>query len=278
MDNIKFGNFIAELRKEKSMTQKELAEKLNITDKAISKWERGLSFPDIVMLKPLSEIFNVSIIELLNGERENIKEIDIDSRIVKILEQKEYEKNKKVRKVIGISFLIVIIFTIILYTIGWSKAELKTYNPIRAVIGYIQVTKFNKEYEVVGNLPTKTIYANSNFDVEKYMNERGYGNIGDLGIKTGDDFYVKGESRVLVEKYARRGVIIYEWNREEYCSEESLKALKEKEEYSKRQKINDSQTLNEIQNVNEVQNLLVEELIPVVPLNITSTVTNSIEE
>ena len=55
MDNVKFGQFIAKLRKEKNMTQKELAEKLHLTDKAISKWERGLSFPDIATLKPLSE-------------------------------------------------------------------------------------------------------------------------------------------------------------------------------------------------------------------------------
>ena len=50
MDNEKFGKFIQKLRKEKNMTQKQLGEKLNITDKAISKWERGLSFPDISML------------------------------------------------------------------------------------------------------------------------------------------------------------------------------------------------------------------------------------
>lgn len=49
MDNQKFGDFIKKLRKEKGLTQKELGDKLNITDKAISKWEIGLSFPDITM-------------------------------------------------------------------------------------------------------------------------------------------------------------------------------------------------------------------------------------
>jgi transcriptional regulator with XRE-family HTH domain len=69
MDNNKFGMFITELRKEKKLTQKELGKELNISDKAISKWERGLSFPDISMLIPISNFFNISIVELLNGER-----------------------------------------------------------------------------------------------------------------------------------------------------------------------------------------------------------------
>ena len=67
MDAMKTGNFIAQKRKEKNMSQKELAEHLHITDKAISKWERGLSFPDITILIPLSEILNVSLYDLLTG-------------------------------------------------------------------------------------------------------------------------------------------------------------------------------------------------------------------
>ena len=67
MDARKTGRFIAEKRKEKNMSQKELAEHLHITDKAISKWERGLSFPDITILIPLSEVLNVSIYDLLTG-------------------------------------------------------------------------------------------------------------------------------------------------------------------------------------------------------------------
>lgn len=54
MDAKKFGTFIAQVRKENGMTQAELAEKLNITDKAVSKWERGLGFPDINIIEPLA--------------------------------------------------------------------------------------------------------------------------------------------------------------------------------------------------------------------------------
>lgn len=63
MDNKKFGAFIAAQRKEKGLTQKELADKLCVTDKAVSKWERGLGFPDIKLIEPLSEALDVSILE-----------------------------------------------------------------------------------------------------------------------------------------------------------------------------------------------------------------------
>lgn len=67
MDAKKTGNFIVNRRKAINMTQKELADKLHITDKAVSKWERGLSFPDISSLIPLSEVLNVSLYDLLTG-------------------------------------------------------------------------------------------------------------------------------------------------------------------------------------------------------------------
>lgn len=69
MDNRKFGEFIYSLRKQKGWTQTELAERLNVTDKAVSKWERGVSFPDISLVEPLAEVFDVSALEILRGER-----------------------------------------------------------------------------------------------------------------------------------------------------------------------------------------------------------------
>ena len=68
MDAEKTGKIISERRKKLNMTQKELADKLHITDKAVSKWERGLSFPDISVLIPLAEILNISLYDLLKGE------------------------------------------------------------------------------------------------------------------------------------------------------------------------------------------------------------------
>ena len=69
MDYDKIGKFIAASRKEKELTQNELAEKLNITDRAVSRWERGKGCPDISLLEDLSKILDVSIIELLKGEK-----------------------------------------------------------------------------------------------------------------------------------------------------------------------------------------------------------------
>ena len=69
MDNQKIGSFIRDLRKEKDMTQRDLANRLHITDRAVSKWERGLNAPDIALLEPLAEALEVSIPELIRGER-----------------------------------------------------------------------------------------------------------------------------------------------------------------------------------------------------------------
>ena len=69
MDQIKIGRFIAECRKEKNLSQLQLAEKLNITDKAISKWERGISKPSSSIMLELCEILGISVNELLNGEK-----------------------------------------------------------------------------------------------------------------------------------------------------------------------------------------------------------------
>ncbi len=69
MNSYDVGRFISELRKEKEMTQKDLAEKLNVTDKAVSKWETGRSVPDVSLLIDLSEILGVTVIELLKGEK-----------------------------------------------------------------------------------------------------------------------------------------------------------------------------------------------------------------
>ena len=69
MDKNITGRFIAELRKQKGFTQKELAEKLIVTDKAISRWETGKGLPDTSLLKPLGDVLGVSITELLSGKR-----------------------------------------------------------------------------------------------------------------------------------------------------------------------------------------------------------------
>ena len=69
IDKEKFGAFVAQLRKEKGLMQKQLAERLYVSDKAVSKWERGLSLPDVAILVPLAEILGVTVTELLECRR-----------------------------------------------------------------------------------------------------------------------------------------------------------------------------------------------------------------
>lgn len=64
-----FGQFLNQLRREKGWTQKDLAERLYVSDKAVSKWERGLSLPDVALLLPLAGALGVSVTELLEGRR-----------------------------------------------------------------------------------------------------------------------------------------------------------------------------------------------------------------
>ncbi len=64
VEKTKFGAFVARRRREQGLTQKALAEKLHVTDKAVSKWERGLSYPDVTLLEPLAETFGPGVTEL----------------------------------------------------------------------------------------------------------------------------------------------------------------------------------------------------------------------
>lgn len=69
MDAQKFGSFVAQIRKENKMTQADLAGKIHVTDKAVSRWERGLGFPDMNTIEPLAEALGISVVELMKSER-----------------------------------------------------------------------------------------------------------------------------------------------------------------------------------------------------------------
>lgn len=99
MDQVKIGNFIAEIRKEKRMTQKELAEAIGVSDKAISKWECGNGMPEMSMLLPLCQELQINVNELLSGERlsENSYSQKAEENIMNLMQEKE-ENNKQNRK------------------------------------------------------------------------------------------------------------------------------------------------------------------------------------
>ena len=96
MDLIKIGKFIASCRKEKKLTQEQLAEKLLITDRAVSKWERGLSLPDADKMLDLCNTLDINVNELLNGEKIDMKNFEkkTDELLVELAKLDEI-KNKK---------------------------------------------------------------------------------------------------------------------------------------------------------------------------------------
>ena len=97
MSNEEFGKLIKKLRQQKKMTQKELGEKLHITDKAISKWERGISFPDLEMINSIAEVFNVPVSTLIDTESKNTEKDTAASYKASIFKRKEskYFSNKE---------------------------------------------------------------------------------------------------------------------------------------------------------------------------------------
>ena len=91
MDQVRIGKFIAKCRKEKNMTQAELAEKLNITDRAISKWETGKGMPDSSIMLDLCKELNITVNELLSGEMIKMENYDrkAEENFIKLQKEKE---------------------------------------------------------------------------------------------------------------------------------------------------------------------------------------------
>ena len=94
ISNEKFGLFVTELRKKKNLTQKGLAEKLYVSDKTVSKWERGLSMPNVVLLIPIADILDVTVTELLRGEKIDTQK-NIDKKEIEELRSKKTAAGRK---------------------------------------------------------------------------------------------------------------------------------------------------------------------------------------
>ena len=116
MDQIKTGSLIAARRKQMGLTQKELADKLDVSDRTISKWERGAGFPDISLIEPLSDALNLTVLELLHGEeqptspeqehsaRETLQAIEPQVRQIKT----RFRKSVLIFAVLALFFCIVV--------------------------------------------------------------------------------------------------------------------------------------------------------------------------
>ena len=124
MDAIRFGKFITELRKENHLTQMQLAEKLHVTDKAVSRWERGHGFPDINTIEPLAEVLGVSVLEIMRAERTTLATVSNKEAEAVLMDsfelvqkQRKKERRNAIKMIIGIAGIITMVFLI--DNMGW---------------------------------------------------------------------------------------------------------------------------------------------------------------
>ena len=109
MNQIKIGKFIAECRRNKNLTQLQLAEKLNITDKAVSKWERGIALPDTSIMLELCDILSINVNELLRGEKSMQNDKQTNEQLLLDMAKELELKNKTVWKSMWVIMIVSMI-------------------------------------------------------------------------------------------------------------------------------------------------------------------------
>jgi len=115
VDNQKIGKFIAAVRKEKGLTQKELGQRLRVSDRAVSKWERGLNLPDASLFEPLCRELDLTLAELIRGEREETAAQDMEQLLSDAMElakrkEREAERRLVIRQAVLLLFLAALFF------------------------------------------------------------------------------------------------------------------------------------------------------------------------
>lgn len=129
MDAKIFGAFIAECRKGKNMTQADLAMKLNVTDKAVSRWERGIGFPDINTIEPLASALEISVLELMKSERIMSKEVTkeeatgVITDTLNVAKLQRRQERKNARCILGV-VAATVTFVLFLDSIQWQMDTL----------------------------------------------------------------------------------------------------------------------------------------------------------
>ena len=134
MDQEKIGRFIASVRKEKNITQNELAEKLGVSDRTIGNWENGRNMPDVSLFKPLCEELDVTLNDLLSGEKVSEKRYQerLEENIISVIgySNKKIEKNNNTIDFIFIIFCVLSSFVIVSsffpQSVQWAGASVGT--------------------------------------------------------------------------------------------------------------------------------------------------------
>lgn len=125
MDQIKIGRFIAQCRKEQNLTQMQLAEKLGITDRAISKWENGKAMPDSSIMIELCDILEITVNELLYGERimKNKYDEKLEQNLIEMVKQKEDADKRLLRLEILIGVPLSIIYFVLIFVASFVQMQ-----------------------------------------------------------------------------------------------------------------------------------------------------------
>ncbi|MBR1740471.1 MAG: helix-turn-helix transcriptional regulator [Lachnospiraceae bacterium] len=139
MDQVKIGKFIAERRKEKEYTQKQLAEQLEISDRTVSKWERGNGMPEVSLMLPLCEALGISVNELLSGERltsESYSE-KAEENMMNLMK----EKGQKDTVSIVLAWIGILAVAVVVYLMGaMLRAEVQYYFDIVNILFMLGIT------------------------------------------------------------------------------------------------------------------------------------------
>lgn len=184
MDQQKIGFFLKELRAEKGLTQAELAEQLNTTNRSVSRWETGNTMPDICILIELAEFYQVDIKEILNGERQSEKmNEDVKATAEKVAEYSKTTNKKKITKVVTLMIIPIIVLTALLVIVFSSRSVQVLPNIYPA---YQQVTidskitdKLINDY-VTGHMPEASVNSHNFSNIKVFSVEE----------KQSGDYYV----------------------------------------------------------------------------------------
>lgn len=167
MNQEKIGKFILKCRKEKDITQQELADKLGITDRAVSHWENGRSLPDVSLYKDLCNILGISIEELINGEKDNSNKAK-EKAIISVVHEKNRIKNNSKKVILSLITIFVLIIILFVFINNKSKIYLVSDSDYLydEVIDFIR----NREFEMNDDAKKKdfnVFYSYHGFGIEK---------------------------------------------------------------------------------------------------------------
>lgn len=139
MNALKTGYFIAQLRKERNLTQSELAKALFVSDKAISRWETGKGFPNIEILPTISEFFDVTVTEILNGERsveiQNPIENSAENNLIAVCNEVGTVNRKRKKQLKHLRIALIITSIILVISINVSVITTLMVNEYNNVVG-----------------------------------------------------------------------------------------------------------------------------------------------